>query len=431
MTSTTLDPRHPILACVTEIATAVKDVADVQPCFMRTAEKAEALLGLVAVENQLAELKARLLAAADDVAEAAGDRDPAVWLSGHANTDTRATRAEWHLAKELDRNHSAVTAGMRDGAVSPVQARVIVDAITHLPGDLDPDLLASAETHLVSQAAHFRPSQLRRLGRRLLEVIAPEIAEAEEAKALAAMEQRARDTMRLSLHPRGDGTTRITGLLPDETAARLKTYLEAYTNPRQASTTGLETSTGYSSDRRPQRQQYAHAFAALLEHLDPHQLPEHGGDATTVMVTLSLDQLRTDLATAGLLDADLAHGPNLTAETARRLACTANIIPVVLNGQSEILDFGRARRLHSKPQRKAIRLRDKRCRAEGCTIPAPWTEAHHLKPWSQGGTTDIATAISLCNYHHHRIHDHRYETEHLPSGDIRFRRVVASGARVP
>jgi hypothetical protein len=169
-------------------------------------------------------------------------------------------------------------------------------------------------------------------------------------------------------------------------------------------------------------QQYAHALMALLENLDPSKLPEHGGDATTVLVTIGLDQLRQELATAGLLDADLEHGPNLSAEAARRLACTANIIPVVLGGQGEILDFGRARRLYSKPQRKAIRLRDKRCRAEGCTVPAAWTEAHHLQPWSEGGTTDLAHAISLCNFHHQRIHDHRYEAEHLPTGDVRFRR---------
>ena len=140
------------------------------------------------------------------------------------------------------------------------------------------------------------------------------------------------------------------------------------------------------------------------------------------MITLTLDALRTELAAAGILDADLDAGNNLTAAHARRLACTAHLIPAVLDGNSQVLDLGRSRRLFTPAQRKAIRYRDRGCRAEGCTIPATWTEAHHLKPWSQGGPTNLDNAISLCSHHHHTIHDTRYHTERLPTGDIRFHR---------
>ena len=112
----------------------------------------------------------------------------------------------------------------------------------------------------------------------------------------------------------------------------------------------------------------------------------------------------------------------LSASEARRMACNAHIIPVVLGGKSEVLDLGRTRRLFSKAQRRALRLRDKRCRAEGCTIPAKWTEAHHLKPWSEGGSTNLDDAVGFCSHHHHRAHDHAYEHERLPNGDYRFHR---------
>jgi hypothetical protein len=170
----------------------------------------------------------------------------------------------------------------------------------------------------------------------------------------------------------------------------------------------------------PQHRAYAHAFAALLEHLDPDGLPEHGGDATTVLVTLTLSQLLTDLAAAGVIAGDGQHA--ISAEQARRLACQASIVPVVLGGKGEVLDVGRRMRLFTRAQRRALRIRDQRCRAEGCTIPAAWTEAHHLEPWSQGGATDLANAVSLCAHHHHRIHDHAYTHHRLPSGDIRFHR---------
>jgi hypothetical protein len=94
----------------------------------------------------------------------------------------------------------------------------------------------------------------------------------------------------------------------------------------------------------------------------------------------------------------------------------------VLGGASEILDLGRSQRLFSPAQRKALRLRDRRCRAEGCTVPAAWCEAHHLRSWASGGSTDLAAGILFCSHHHHRAHDSRYATDRLPNGDVRFTR---------
>jgi hypothetical protein len=198
----------------------------------------------------------------------------------------------------------------------------------------------------------------------------------------------------------------------------LRTYLDAFASPR---VTAREVSTGSTTDgeRMPYPRRLGLAFCALLEHLDPQNLPHHGGDATTVIVTMTLDQLRAELATAGVGEAELA---NLSADEARRLACTAQIVPAVLGGDSEILDLGRTRRLFSPAQRKALRLRDQRCRAEGCTIPATWTEAHHLQSWHTGGPTDLTNAILLCSHHHHRAHDSGYDFERLADGDLRFYR---------
>ena len=110
----------------------------------------------------------------------------------------------------------------------------------------------------------------------------------------------------------------------------------------------------------------------------------------------------------------------MTAGEVRRLACNAHILPAVLGGKSEVLDLGRALRLFSAAQRKALRLRDRRCRTEGCTVPATWCEAHHLRLWAAGGPTDLANGILLCSHHHHRAHDTRYAADRLPNGDVRF-----------
>jgi hypothetical protein len=133
------------------------------------------------------------------------------------------------------------------------------------------------------------------------------------------------------------------------------------------------------------------------------------------MVTVDLESLRTGLGTAMVGDQPI------TAGEARRLACTAGIVPAVLGGRSEVLDLGRARRLFSPPQRKALALRHPTCQAKGCRVPAAWTEAHHAgDPWSQGGATDLADGCLLC-CHHHRAHDHRYVTTRT-GDEIEFHR---------
>ena len=107
----------------------------------------------------------------------------------------------------------------------------------------------------------------------------------------------------------------------------------------------------------------------------------------------------------------------------RRLACTAAIVPAVLGGESEVLDLGRARRLFPPAQRKAMAIRDRRCRAVGCDIPAAWCEAQHSRvPWVHGGRSDHDDGLLLCSWHHHRAHDRRYDQRRLPTGDVRFSR---------
>jgi len=246
------------------------------------------------------------------------------------------------------------------------------------------------------------------LGRKVLDVIAPEIGEEHERRLLQAEEEHAHHTTSLTSQRHGDGTTTLRIKLPDPSADRVLTYVEAFAAPRQ----------GDADAELRHDQRLGHAFCALLEHLDPAQLPQHGGDATTVIVTVELATLRHGLGTA-----TLGVDTTITAGEARRLACTASLVPAVLGTDSEPLDLGRTTRLFTPAQRKALRLRDRTCRATGCTIPATWCEAHHFgRPWAAGGNTDLADGKLLCTWHHHRAHDDRYLHTELPNGDVRFHR---------
>ena len=428
---------HPILAAASDIRSLLKGVAGANPTFMSTTDKAAALRELVAAEAQLVELRLRVLADAGDLADATGAKDAAGWLAHQTRTRFADARADLAVAATLDRERPVLASGMRDGSVTLAQAHVIRRALDALPAAVDADTADRAEAHLVGCAAEFGPKELGRIGRRVLDVVAPEIAEAAEAARLADLETAAAERTRMTMRRQGDGTTRISALVPDAVATRLATYLEAFANPRAplaktynnvpASGSNDLGVTGDPFTRLPYPRRMGEAFARFLETTDPSRLPIHGGDATTVIVTIPLASLRAELATgdlsgAGLVPGDDLTGDRITASEARRLACTAKILPAVLGGTGLPVDLGRAKRLFTPAQRKALLIRDRTCRAVGCDVPGTWCDAHHLDPWHNNGPTDLDNGILLCPHHHHRAHDTGYRTDRLPSGDLRFHR---------
>ncbi|WP_244932305.1 hypothetical protein [Nocardioides sp. W7] len=66
---------HPIRVATQVIDGALKSVADVNPAFMTTTDKAAALIELAAIETRVGELRLRVTADASDVAEETGARE--------------------------------------------------------------------------------------------------------------------------------------------------------------------------------------------------------------------------------------------------------------------------------------------------------------------------------------------------------------------
>ncbi len=411
MTTWQAPTEHPLLAAVQVIGEVLDDTAQADPMFLSPAQKRELLVGLTRVIDRLQVRRAGVLAVAEDVAVEDGARSAAAWLAAQTRTWVGPAVAAERTGAALRLHWEQTAQAADEGELSWDQAGVVAHALEALPAGLEPELVAKAEAHLVDHAGRFGPRELARLGRRILEVVAPEIAEAEQARALAAEERRARRATRLSLRPRGDGSTDLHARLPDHVASRLRAYLDAYTSPRRQAPFG-------DVDRLPSTRRRGEAFCALLEQIPAHGLPVHGGTATSVMVMIDLSSLRSGLGLA-----ETSTGEVITATEARRLACTAQILPVVLGGAGEILDLGHARRLFRGGQRKAMAVRDRRCRAEGCEIPAAWCEAHHAaRPWSRGGRTDLKDGVLLCPHHHQRAHDPRWDTQRLANGDVRYTR---------
>ncbi len=408
--SSLLEP-HPILRCVQRVGAALDEVAGLEPAYLPVTEKGAALVELEREIARLRALQLRILAVADDVAEQSGARSAGAWLDHRVRLGYAAAARSDRLAAALDSRWHQVAAALAAGELIEAQAEAIVRALEELPRGLEPDVVRRAEAHLVAEAAHFDPRRLRILGRKVLEVVAPEVADRQEQRLVEAEERRARWQTSLSIRSLGDGCSALRGCVPDAIAVRLRGYLESIASPRRE---------GVVSDRPrlagPRR--LGEAFCALLERMPEDHLPRHGAGATTVMVLIDLQELRDDLGVG-----ELATGDRITAGEVRRLACNARLVPAVLGGDSEVLDLGRSARFFGPAQRKAMAIRDRRCRAEGCSIPAEWCEAHHWgTPWSRGGRTDLADGALLCSWHHHRAHDAAYDPKRMPNGDVRFRR---------
>lgn len=421
---------HPILAATSAMDEALKAVADTNPAFMPTADKAEALVELARIESRVGELRMRVLADSADLAADSGARDAAGWYADASHTRFEDARADLRLATAIDGRLNALGASLREGRVNTVQARVIVRALDALPDEVPCDVLAAAEAALIDHADRFAPKQLARIGRHILTAVAPDLVDEAEGRRLAALEAEGRRRTRLTLRRLGDGTTRLSGRLPDAAATRLATYLEAYANPRRECAMDMDPTID-PVPRLPYPRRLGEAFCQLLESLDPKRLPVHGGDATTVIVTIPFETLMAELGAADLLGSgtipsdphtDPCAGEVITAAHARRLACNASIIPAVLGRGSEVLDLGRAQRLFTAAQRRALLVRDRTCRAEGCDIPGTWAEAHHWIAWRYDGVTDLDKGVLLCSHHHHRAHDPDHLVDRMPDGDVRFSR---------
>ncbi|MEG3093495.1 DUF222 domain-containing protein [Sphingomonas sp. PB1R3] len=255
---------------------------------------------------------------------------------------------------------------------------------------------------LDAAAAHFDAKALRIQGRRILDVVAPEVGEAEEAKQLAKEERAAEAKARLTLHDDGHAMTYGRFAIRTAEADMLRKALQA-----------IAKAGGHGFDPHG----LGVAFMDYIRRYPVDKLPTAGGVNATVVVTMTLETLL-----GGLKAAQLDTGTMISPGLARKLACEAGIIPVVLGGKSEPLDVGRKRRFHTTAQRIALQIRDKGCLVTGCERPASACHAHHLDPWAHGGHTSVKKGALLCERHHTLIHHPDYEITHHPNGKISFTR---------
>jgi hypothetical protein len=144
--------------------------------------------------------------------------------------------------------------------------------------------------------------------------------------------------------------------------------------------------------------------------------PVHGGARATMIVHTDLDRL---LYGDGYGHASIEGVGPISAEVARRLACTADITLSFDAPDGTSLDQKQLQRDPTQAQRIEIRRRDKGCRFPGCGCKNV-TDVHHVVWASKQGPTKMSNLLTLCVGHHSRVHELGWKMDGDANGEVRF-----------
>jgi hypothetical protein len=398
-------PSHPVALAVARLREDVAALNAVAVWTMNDRDTQSALVDATRLLAQVGDLELRLAAHADrvQVGEASGATSAAVWWAHSTRMTQREAARKMKLAKALE-SQEPVAHALATGGVLADQAGAIVEAVDALPDEVEADTRLQARDHLLAVAKDFDATALRIQGRRILDVVAPEVGEAEEARQLAAEERKAQQAARLTMHDDGHGQTHGRFTIATYAADELRKALHTLAAPKAGGAGASPHGMGL-------------AFAEYIHRFPTDKLPQAGGMDASVVVTMTLETL-----TGRLKCAQLDTGTRISPTLARKWACEAGVIPAVLGGKSEVLDLGRKRRFHTKTQRIAMLLRDQGCATASCERPGSWCQSHHLTPWAKGGDTTVKDGALLCARHHTLAHHHDYDLTHHPDGTITFHR---------
>ena len=275
-----------------------------------------------------------------------------------------------------------VAGAVAEGVLSQAHLDVLVTAMATLPSE--------AEQILVDVARSAEPAGVRAVAagiRARIDQDGPEPDDREPAQPPNL----------LHLRTKTDGRVEFSGRLGPEQGEALRALIGPLAKPHAPDAAGPDTRT------LPERQ-----GEALVDVLDlasrSQDLPTEAGERPHVTVTVDYATLVSGVGTATLGDATV-----ISAADARRIACTAGILPVVLGGRGEVLDIGRMSRKLTPHLRRALRQRDGGCAFPMCDRPPNWADAHHVREWQHGGETSIDNLVLLCRRHHVLIHHSRWE----------------------
>jgi len=411
---------------VTAVASALDALtaAELPAGFGGSAELAESVVALRRLADRLDGEILRRLAAVDRsgaAVVASGALSTAAWLRAETRMDAGPAAEAVRVARSLAGPLQATGQALRSGEISSPHARHVGQAVH----GLSKEQTAKAEPVLLGLGRVDTPQQVRRAGVHLRHRLDPDT---ENERAIRQLEQRG-----ITLSPTFDGMTSLSGLLDPVSAAVLSTAIGALTaptstqhpspaagaagaNPAQPVTAaelavgaGAPSAAGgagepgeaaagvvvaASRDTRSAAQRRLDALVLLCRHaLDAGGLPDTCGVQPHVTLTLSAGTLA---GRPGSPAADLDRVGPVPTPTARRVACDTTVLPLLLDGNGQVLDAGRTTRVPSPRLRRAVIARDRHCQFGTCDAPWQHCDLHHLIFWADGGPTSRDNLALIC-----------------------------------
>jgi hypothetical protein len=330
---------------------------------------------------------------------------------------TRPAGARWAHAlavrrtlggEVLPRRYPWVAAAVDRGELCLESARMILEALGEMAPMQSVEQLESHERLLVEEAPIVGVAGLRRLCQRMIDRANPDGVLAREEGA------RVRNTAQV-IHRR-DGRYRYIWDTDAEHHGIAQAATTARTNPRRSvgvddaavdvtAEDGVEDEA--TADPRTPGQRLHDAIADIFFASLKHDPGDVSGTAVTLLLTADHETITTGIGTVTILGVD----EPISAGAARRLACAAKILPVILDGRSVPLDLGSANRLFTEAQRYAMALRDGGCGWPNCPVPPDQCDAAHIAPWRDTRCTNLENGISFCRFHHRRFDDDGWKIE--------------------
>ncbi len=290
---------------------------------------------------------------------------------------------------------------LADGTITAEHADALAGVADSSEPDVSEGLFAAAD-ELAEAAATMRPDTFKRHLRRKADQL-----KKDDGLDRFERQRRASSVRRRIEH--ATGLYHLHAILDPELGAKIFGALEDEIETRWHSAKDIP------DDQRPSNDRIAaEALADLVAWGVTDRRSRHADVSIIVDYETMLDGLHDD----GVCET--RQGVDIPPETARRLACDAQIVPIVMGGPSQPLDVGRASRTATPAQRKALRAAHPTCGVDDCDVRFDFCAIHHIIHWVHGGHTDLDNLVPLCHRHHHQVHEGRWTIELGPDRSVRL-----------
>lgn len=346
-----------------------------------------------AAQRRIDAIRIRLNSRLRELSEASPAVMPEQVIVAATSVSRPDARRDMQRVRTLDdfpRLRDAVLAG----DVSAHHLDVVTRAVRHLD-EQSKRVLRTDEARLVGIARCASPDSFSR-------AVQLAALRAEQQTGVDTGERQRRRTWLRHWVDNDTGMVRLHGELDPESGLRLVGRLQRVVQTLFSS--GHAHPTTNDPADKPAHLNALALVALVCDSADANVTPISGaGTRTDVSVVVDIDTLRHGLHSKSLIST--GTDIDLPVETVRRLACDARIIPVVMSSAGVALDMGRATRIATPQQRKALEAMHSTCAVPHCAVPVAGCEPHHIDYWVNGGPTDLANLIPLCNEHHRCVHE--------------------------